>query len=335
MTFVISSLLITNAILIIFFSFIAKYLNLIDKPNERKSHIGNIPLIGGISIYFSFIIHLYFIDLPFFINVIFLSGLVLIIIGIFDDSFQLSVTIRLLFQLIASLIVVGSGLNIIDIGNYEIYGNIELGIFGVLFSIFAVTATINAYNFMDGIDGLAAGLILVALFSILFFSYLNQSTQNIEIIIYAIVLVSLFLIINLKLTPFNKIFLGDAGSMFLGFLIAWLLIFYTHPDFRNFHPVLTLWCVSIPAYDSFAVFINRLKRNQNPFMPNKDHIHHLLIQSGYNQRLALLIILLFSIFLSIAGGLIFYFLGALVCFLSYFLFFFLYILLITSKFHSS
>ena len=87
MIFVISSLIITNTILLIFFSFIAKYVNLIDKPNERKSHVGDIPLVGGITIYFSIIIHLYFINLPFFINVIILAGFILIIIGIMDDFF--------------------------------------------------------------------------------------------------------------------------------------------------------------------------------------------------------------------------------------------------------
>ena len=308
-------------------SLISPFFNLVDLPNSRKLHKGSVPLVGGISIYLSIFVFIFYTNINFSLLIIFLSSGIILIIGILDDSFELGITIRLISQLIASLIVIGTGLSIIDIGDYYLFNPIQLGIFGILLTVFSIMGLTNAINFVDGIDGLCSGLVLIALLTLFFYIYFTGNSNENEVVIIKLFLVSIlaFLLINLSLTPFKKVFLGDAGSMVLGFILSWLLIYYSHPTIRLIHPVQTIWCVALPVFDLLGVIIRRILRGINPFKSDRRHIHHILLDLKFSTINVLLILLSISCILSIFGGFIYFNFGPLPTLLSYFILFLIYL----------
>tara|TARA_Y100000590_G_scaffold423943_1_gene530308 strand:- start:624 stop:1637 length:1014 start_codon:yes stop_codon:yes gene_type:complete len=312
-------------LLIIIFSKLAKNFKLVDYPNARKLHKGPVPLVGGISIFISILILIPFINLNYSFLIIILSSSIILFLGALDDAIELGVIVRLISQLIASLVVIGTGLSIIDIGDYYYFYPIQLGIFGILLTVFSVIGLTNAINFIDGIDGLCSGLILVALLSLFF--YINLSGIDNELIEIKILIVSIFafFLVNIGFSPFNKVFLGDAGSMALGFILSWLLIYYSHPSYRSIHPVLTIWCVALPIFDLLGVVIRRVLRGINPFKSDRRHIHHILLDLNISTQKVFLLLIIISIILSLIGGIVFFNFGPLPALLSYFISFSIYL----------
>jgi UDP-N-acetylmuramyl pentapeptide phosphotransferase/UDP-N-acetylglucosamine-1-phosphate transferase len=112
------------------------------------------------------------------------------------------------------------------------------------------------------------------------------------IIVFAAVM--MFCLINLALTPIKPVFLGDSGSLLLGFCLAWLLIYVTQKPVSLLHPVAALWCVTIPVFDTLVVIVRRLKSKRSPFLPDRYHIHHLMVDSGIKPKLTLAWLLVLS-----------------------------------------
>ena len=310
-----------NFLFFFIYRFLAFKLNLLDIPNYRKLHDGEVPLVGGLIIFSSFLLFFFSFDLSKWLISIYLSSLVIVIFGFLDDKFQISVTIRILGQIFASILVILSGLYIIDIGSYLNFNRFELGFFGFIFTLLCIIGLTNAINFIDGLDGLSSSISLISLFSILLYSNQKGDIIIYQFVILLIISLIIFLFSNLKIF-LPQIFLGDSGSMFLGFVIGWLLIYCTHPDINLFHPVLTLWCVSIPALDLLSVFTRRVLKGINPFRPDRRHIHHILISRGYDGKKTLLILVAISIFNSLLGFITYNLFGS---FISLLLFIFLFI----------
>jgi len=312
---------------IIVLTYLVKPLNLLDIPDHRKHHDEPIAMIGGLAIYISLFLTSLLIDLPYILNILIYASSIVLLIGLLNDIFNLGIIIRIIFQIIASAIVLFSGLSIVDIGNISNFDIISMGIFSGVFTIFAVVSLTNAYNFIDGIDGLAGGLILIALFSLIIFKYFGTGTKDSEIIIILIASVFVYWLVNMAITPIKKIFLGDSGSLLSGFLVGWLLIYYAHPDIRAFHPVLVLWCVTIPVYDIFSVVMGRIILRNNLFLPDLSHIHHLIIQQGYSKNFALYSILSLGIIFSLFGLIVYKFFGSAFSLFSFFIFLIIYLLI--------
>lgn len=317
--------IILQSLLIVFYSKISKEIGFIDYPSGRKNHKGLIPLVGGISIYSSMIIFFVIFPTNFPHKIIFASSFLIFFIGLLDDKFNLGVLERLFFQIIATLLVIGFNIKIIDIGQISnIY--FHLGNFGLVLSFLCIIGFTNAINFTDGMDGLAAGYILNCLFAIIFFSYLGGNILNLEPLFFLILTLIIFLFSNHAfLLP--KTFLGDAGSTSIGFLLSCYLIYFTMPDNRYFHPVLTLWAAPIPIFDFFTVFINRIYNRVNPFKPDRIHIHYLIMEAKIPIRLIPITLISISTLLSIMGYLIFVNLGALHCLVLFLIFFVIYFLI--------
>ena len=319
--------ILTFVIFLIILNFLSTFLKLIDKPNFRKKHKGNIPLIGGLVIYLNIIIFINYFETSDYMNIILFTSSILIILGALDDSIGLGVTFRLITQLICCLIVIGSGLVISNIGDYMYLPNIQIGFLSVLFTVFCVIGLTNSFNFIDGVDGLSSSLSLVAIVSILTVSYLNKThIYLIDFKYLILILLSIVLFIFFNLTNFLKIFLGDSGSMFLGFFISWILIMTSQNENQIIHPVLTIWCVALPVFDIFSVVIRRSLRKINPFKPDRRHVHHILIEIGYSNLVTTLLILILSIFLNFIGILIFYLFGPFPALISFFILLFLYVI---------
>ena len=310
-------LTIINLSSIYIFKYFAEYFNLIDTPNFRKKHKEPTPLIGGISIFITLFFSTFFFEYSKILNIIIISSSLVFIIGLLDDIKNIGIIVRLITQLLGSLIVIFSGLYVVNLGNFLNIQLINLEIFFIIFTIFSVISLTNAFNFIDGMDGLAGGSFLVSIISILLFQFFGNGFNHIELLILLIIILSIYLLFNLSLFSFKKIFLGDSGSLLLGFLMSWFLIYFTHPETRTFHPVLTVWCVTFPVFDTISVVFRRLITRKNIFLPDLFHMHHILNNYGFSKNFSVLIILISGFFLSILGLLIFLFFGPLISLLSY------------------
>ena len=314
-------------ILYFFFKYISKYLGLIDHPNSRKNHKGNIPLIGGLIIYFNIFFFMFLFDASYYFSVIFYTSSILLILGAIDDSRELGVTFRLVSQLISCLIIVGSGLVITNIGDYGFLPNIKIGILSTIFTVFCVIGLTNSFNFIDGVDGLCGGLFLISLSTLLIFAYISQTYylfEDLELILILLITIILFLIFNMS-SKF-KIFLGDSGSMTLGFIMAWFLILYTQV-YQVIHPVLAMWCVTLTTFDIITVVIRRILRNKNPFKPDRRHIHHLLLDRGGKHYEVTITILIIASLFNMLGIFTLHNYGPLVSLSAYFFLFIAYFLI--------
>lgn len=267
----------------------AKKVGLVDKPNARKFHSGSIPLVGGISICISL---LYFLlnnpgilpNTPLYAACI----LVLVSVGAVDDKFDLSFKLRFMIQasLSVAMMMIGNiELNTIGdvLGTGEI---ITLGWFGYLVTIFAVVGAINAFNMVDGIDGLLGGLSVVTFGGLgVMLTYDGQYNLS---YLCLVLIVTIIPYILLNLGAFGrkrKVFMGDAGSMLIGFTVIWLLLLSsqngTSPPLR---PVTALWLIAVPLMDMAAIMIRRIRRGDSPFKPDREHLHHIFQRLGLSSN---------------------------------------------------
>lgn len=278
----------------------ANKLGLIDSPCERKAHNGNIPLVGGMAIFFAFAIILCLVlDSTVQRNLLLVSSGIIVFIGVLDDKYDLTVRSRLIGQTLVSLILILGLENCFsNLGDLFSFGfDIELGILGIPFTILAVIAVINAFNMIDGIDG------LLGFVSSIFFLFLGiQSfiSGNDFVFTVCMVLVSClipFLIANLEFKPVGnkKIFMGDAGSMLMGLLIVWLTVESTQSAEVVARPVSMLFFAALPLIDMVAIIVRRLKKGKSPFAADRDHIHHIFMRAGLTPRQTLLALTCFSL----------------------------------------
>ena len=308
-----------------FFNLLAKIFNLYDYPNNRKIHNQPIPFTGGLIIITTLLIYIPFADLDNQLFLIILSSLPLVVIGTIDDIIPQRVSIRVLFQILCSLFLIGGGLHLKYLGNYYFIENIELGYFGIAFTIICVLVYVNSINFIDGLDGLSSGLLLISFISLLIIYNLFSIPLNNNLLYPLIFLIILFFFINLGITPFNKIFLGDSGSISISFIFAWILIFLSERDIEYLHPLAVAWIISFPFYDFSSIILRRILRNKNIFYPDNLHIHHLLLFYFKNKKVVLLIILSSCILINITGIFSLYYYNSLVSLSLFILYFIAYI----------
>lgn len=271
----------------------AKKIGLVDKPNARKFHSGSIPLVGGISICIAL---LYFLlnnphVLP---NTSLYAACILILVGVgaLDDKFDLSFKLRFIVQagLSVAMMMIGD-IELNTIG--DVFGTgeiITLGWFGYLVTILAVVGAINAFNMVDGIDGLLGGLSIVTFGGLgLMLAYDGQFNLS---YICLVIIVAIIPYILLNLGAFGrkrKVFMGDAGSMLIGFTVIWLLLLSSQngasPPLR---PVTALWLIAVPLMDMAAIMIRRIRRGDSPFKPDREHLHHIFQRIGLSSNQTLI-----------------------------------------------
>ena len=218
-------------------------------------------------------------------------GVIFQLIMLLDDLFGLSQILRLIIQSLASLLVIFlSGEYITNIGFSILNWDGQLGSFGIIFTIFAVTGIINAFNMIDGINGLCSGIALIVF---IFLSFLGaDSTMSYGNFIIISSLAG-FLVYNLGLFGKKRaVFLGDNGSNFLGFLVAWSCITYSSNETNLMSPVAALWLVAIPLWDCVGMIAQRLATGKAAFEADRNHIHHILFNftplKGYSPLFILL-----------------------------------------------
>ena len=280
---------------------------LVDIPDRsRKFHKRATPLTGGIGILLAVIISTeIYLDLnnlkgymPEFSQQLYMASIPLLLLFLIDDFKSLPPMYRIIIQIILSLYVIFStDIYLSNLGNLFGFGEIKLGIFGIPFTIFCVVGIMNAFNMIDGINGLCAGSAMIALLFIGFFSGLMYDSVLIIIIGSMIG----FLIFNLRFFGKKRgVFLGDSGSNLIGFWVAWCAIYSSQNITYETEAITMLWFVAIPLLDCVGLIFSRLMRGIGIASPGRDHIHHKLMLK-YSAEGTLGIIILLSLFAGLLG----------------------------------
>lgn len=263
---------------------LAVKIGLVDTPRGRKQHEGHIPLIGGIAMFLGFLFGLLTLDISLLAYRGFIAGAALLVfVGVLDDFHELSARARFIAQTVAGLMMVLWGkVALHSFGNLFFFGNISLGILSAPVTVIAVIGIINAINMTDGVDGLAGGLTLIA-FSALAWLAL-EAGAIVSATVLSLIAASLlaFLCFNYRF-PWRRralIFMGDAGSMFLGFALVWFLVELSQGRHRLLAPAAMLWIIALPLFDIIGVIIRRLQTRRSVFSPDREHLHYLLKDAG-------------------------------------------------------
>jgi len=271
---------------------IAKAKGFVVRPNKRMSHTGEVPNIGGLNICFSYMLtYLLFEYNSLDQNQFFLIGMFAIMaIGFIDDVLVLTPMAKLLGETLAGIALIGFA----DIRITHLHGLLgitEIGIIpSYLISLFILIAIINAVNLIDGIDGLASGLgILYCLFFAVYFGLAGELSWSIGSICM-IGALAVFFIYNVFGSR-EKIFMGDSGSLLLGYLLTAFVFrfceinaYHEVPEWlhMNAAPAVAICVLTVPIFDTIRVSLTRIKKHKSPFQPDKNHIHHLLLRTGLN-----------------------------------------------------
>ena len=306
---VISSALLISAFLNILFqkAFIKR--GILDKINIRSSHQSLATRSGGSSIFLS----LFLISIFFYLNnneiydfSLLIPISIMLVVGLYDDIYKLDFKLKFIFQIIVAKIIIDNGLIIDNL--HGILGVFELSrIFGQLFTIFIIVAIINSINFIDGIDGLAISVITLFLLSFELFSSNLSDMFFLTLIILGSVIPLYFF--NFRKT--NKVFLGDSGSLFLGAVVSIYVLKILSQDYSikpyyDINKVLfVISILSYPILDIIRIFFLRLYKKKSPFLPDNQHLHHIILKKTKKHYLTTSVVVISSLILTILTQIIF------------------------------
>ncbi len=284
---------------------VAYRLQLVDRTGGQGVPNGEVPVVGGIAMFLGLVAGIVVVDtLPAFISVFLVSCGVLIVVGALDDRYSLPAAIRLAGQGFAALLMVLVAGNVLaDLGNLFFFGLVELGPIALVFTVLVTLTSINAFNMLDGMDGLAGGTALVIFSFFAAIAWVGGDSINLYLILVLTSIVIGFLVFNIPIRGRNGSlsFMGDAGSTFLGFAIAWVGIALCQGEARAMTPITGLWIAAVPLFDIYGSFIRRLLRRHSPLRGDRDHLHHILQNAGFSVPASLLILLGTSAICGIIG----------------------------------
>jgi UDP-GlcNAc:undecaprenyl-phosphate GlcNAc-1-phosphate transferase len=295
-----------TALLIMMMRRPAERFGLVDHPGGRKRHAGVVPLTGGIAMVAGFLVALAVSYGAFNrFAALFAGFLMLALIGLLDDLGEVSAGTKMLFQVIAAVLMTSwANVFLSNLGNLFGRGPLLTHNWAIPLTVFATLAVINAVNMFDGLDGLAGSLALVTLgYFAMFANYVGDANSLKLLLVLCGALVG-FLIFNWPhpLRGRRRTFMGDAGSLVLGYAIAWFSVYLTQQeDFPSVPPVIMLWVVGVFLFDVFTVTIRRLVRRRSPMAPDRDHLHHMLLRRGFSPRVTLLLIVTAQLVLAAVG----------------------------------
>ena len=273
---------------------LALRIGLVDVPNSRKHHQGDIPLIGGLAMFMGFLAALLTLAISLQHYRSFIAGSALLVfVGLLDDFHELSPRSRFLAQIFALLLMFfWGGIKLTQLGNLIFYREIGLNIYSLPVTIIAGLGVINAINMTDGIDGLAGTLVLTELILLIYCAIINGQVLAATILFVIIATILAFLCLNFRWSSrlSAQVFMGDAGSMFLGFALIWFLIELSQRGSHTVTPVTMLWIMSLPLFDTTAVMLYRASKKKSIFTSDRQHLHHLL--AGFNLSAAQISLLL-------------------------------------------
>ncbi|MCH7320632.1 undecaprenyl/decaprenyl-phosphate alpha-N-acetylglucosaminyl 1-phosphate transferase [Solibacillus sp. MA9] len=266
-------------------------LGAVDAPNYRKVHARIMPRLGGLAIYLAFMIGILFLKFVTnfesdYLYAILIAATIIVITGIVDDMRELSAKVKLVGQFAAACIVVFvGGIQIVNI-NLPFGGELDFGWLGIPLTIVWIVGITNAINLIDGLDGLAAGVSTIALMTLAIMAMLLGN--GIVIAMAAILAAATIGFLFFNFHP-AKIFMGDTGALFLGFMISVLaLLGFKNVAVISF--VIPVIMLGVPISDTFFAIVRRLRSGKKWSDPDKSHLHHRLLDLGFSHRQTVLII---------------------------------------------
>ena len=276
-------------------------LDLVDYPNNRKIHSKATSFTGGIAISFILVLSIFIFEistnnLNLIISMAFLIG----IVGFIDDKFELTAGSKLALQIIPIFyLIIFQNLALNNLGDYG-YFKLQLGTFAIPFTLLCVLFLINAFNYLDGMDG-TLSFATISVLVILYFLVLDKEFQLFLLIIFIPLII--FIFFNFSFLNLPKMFLGDSGSLLLGFIISFILIYLANQNL--IHPMLIAWSIAIFVYEFLSINLIRIKNKKNPFEAGRDHMHHLIFRKTKSILLTNFSIVLLNIILFVTGYLTF------------------------------
>jgi UDP-GlcNAc:undecaprenyl-phosphate/decaprenyl-phosphate GlcNAc-1-phosphate transferase len=288
---------------------VAVAIDLVDRPGGRKTHHGEVPVVGGVAMFIGVVVGLGLLPVHALSEGVVSAAFgILVLIGLLDDRFSLSPWLRLLVHIgVAVLLFKLAGCRIETLGNAFGLGDIRLsGAWPWALTALCVSAAVNAFNMLDGMDGLAgttAGVSFAAM------AYAAWHAGAVEVVGYCAVMMGViggFLVFNLPVNGRRRLrcFMGDAGSTLLGVAVAYAMVWLTqgiNGSQTSMHPVTALWIGGLPLIELTWSFIRRVCRGRSPFAADAEHFHHLMLQAGFSVRGAFFLLLLLAVILSACG----------------------------------
>lgn len=296
-----------TALLIRLMSVIAPRIGLVDLPSPRKIHEGAVPLVGGLALCSAYLM-VALVMLPG--NAIFLpvaAGICLLMAGgLLDDLLELRPRVRLGLQALAAFIMIaGAGIQLHSLGDLLGMGNIELSpVAGFLFTMFCAVSVINGLNMLDGLDGLAGGVGAIMLLGFVAAAAVMGLASNVAHLSVFLSCLLVFLLLHNARSPLRRrlVFMGDAGSMVLGFLIAFTAIHLAEqPGGDSMYPITAVWITGLVVLDTIATVVRRALQKRNPLSPGRDHLHHLLLELGLSSSRVVAILYLATATMTAVG----------------------------------
>lgn len=266
----------------------------VDVPKDnRRMHKVPIPRMGGLAIFAGFLVSvLFFVPLGTEFRSILIGALILVVLGIIDDIVALKPKTKFAGQIIAALIPALSGVSIHGIVNPFVPGQYStLGIFSIPFTLIWIVGITNAVNFIDGLDGLACGVSAIATVTMFIIAVLFGET-------YIALMMAALAGACLGFLPYNmnpaKIFMGDTGSMFLGYILATVSIQGLFKFYAVISFAVPFILLGLPIFDTGFAIVRRLLKGQSPLQADRGHVHHRLIDLGFDQKQSVAILYTFS-----------------------------------------
>ena len=284
-------------------AYCAARLGLVAVPDGRRQHRGAVPLTGGIAIILTILFGTYTLDITPFTEHVLVIAIGILIVGVYDDRRSINATLRLLIQYGSGIVLATfGGITILNAGNLLALGDIPLLMLAIPLTALSVAGLSNAYNMIDGIDGLAAATILLPLL-ILYCLALSHGHPMGPTLLLMIIPGLVFLLFNLG--PNNwvlpKIFLGDGGSISLGFLVTASLVYFSQGEGALIRPVTALWLVTLPLMDMIATMLRRWRKGHKLMEADRSHLHHTLMAMGLSPRLTLLVLICYATVCALLG----------------------------------
>jgi len=328
MNIYIAAFLLSSLVFFIIYG-ISKNLKLLDYPNRsRKLHLKPTPYTGGVAILIINILLIKITNYDIQIKNLIILSSTIVLLGFLDDKYNLQVPLRVFFQVACIFLIIQQGFFVTNLGKIFSIQEISLGTFSVIFTIICVAIIMNGFNYLDGIDGLASSLFLNSLMLTGIFLFLQQSFLHDikEILVLISIPVITFFLFNIKFLKLPKLFLGDNGSLLIGAILSFLLI-YISQNKKLLEPALIIWVVGFIFFDFFSTNISRILKKKTAFIPGTDHLHFFLKKKiGLCKTLFLLNFL--NILISFYGYIIWFFFGNLfslinfiICAISYLILF--------------
>lgn len=281
----------------------------VDQPGHRKTHEQATPVVGGLGIFIAWFVvltltsgSLHVTDNP--MVWLGLSAMLLLVVGAADDMKNLSAFLRFLLQACAALLMIGpAGTSLTDFGELFSSSVLQLGLLSVPITVFAAVGVINAFNMIDGMDGLAGTIFLVAVVPVTLFAAVKGNTESLRVLVPLIGAVAGFLLLNARFPWISKakVFLGNSGSMMLGFFLAWFLIDLGNGSDRVFMPMTAVWLFAVPLLDTSTLIYSRWRSGQSAFEADNQHLHHAFLRAGFSVEATWLAITTLAIFFASVG----------------------------------